>query len=143
MYCHPPPSSPAKAGDPVDTGVATLLGRWLLGAPLSRGMTPLQFIVIVEKSTNQLFGCTKFLIFGVIARGATSCATHRNAASSTERSCSAASALSRVAGSNATRTAFPGRANPGSLMKTQLFETGGAILLSRKRIMAKNGSIAA
>jgi hypothetical protein len=28
-----------------------------------------------EKSTNQLFGCTKPLIFGLIARGATSCAT--------------------------------------------------------------------
>jgi hypothetical protein len=32
-------------------------------------------IVIGEKSTNQLFGCTKFLIFGLIARGATSWAT--------------------------------------------------------------------
>ena len=30
---------------------------------------------IGEKSTNQLFGCTKPLIFGVIARGATSWAT--------------------------------------------------------------------
>jgi len=30
---------------------------------------------IGEKSTNQLFGCTKPLIFGLIARGATSCAT--------------------------------------------------------------------
>jgi hypothetical protein len=28
-----------------------------------------------EKSTNQLFGCTKPLIFGLKARGATSCAT--------------------------------------------------------------------
>ena len=28
-----------------------------------------------EKSTNQLFGCTKPLIFGLIARGATSWAT--------------------------------------------------------------------
>src|ERR1044072_5342772 len=67
-----------------------------------------QFIVIVEKSTNQLFGCTKFLILGVIARGPTSWATHRNAASSTERSCRAASALSRAAGSKRPRTA-PGR----------------------------------
>ena len=32
-------------------------------------------IEIVEKSTNQLFGCTKFLIFGLMARGATSWAT--------------------------------------------------------------------
>ena len=30
---------------------------------------------IGEKSTNQLFGCTKPLIFGLIARGATSWAT--------------------------------------------------------------------
>src|SRR5215470_2768602 len=102
-----------------------------------------QFMVIVEKSTNQLFGCTKFLIFGLSARGATSCATYRNAASSTERSCSAASALSRSAGSNATRTAPASLSNSGSFMKPQLFETGGAILESRKRIMAKNGSIAA
>jgi hypothetical protein len=29
-------------------------------------------IVIGEKSTNQLLACTKFLIFGLIARGATS-----------------------------------------------------------------------
>ena len=32
-------------------------------------------IEIGEKSTNQLLGCTKPLIFGLIARGATSCAT--------------------------------------------------------------------
>ena len=32
-------------------------------------------IEIVEKSTNQLFGCTKPLIFGLMARGATSWAT--------------------------------------------------------------------
>jgi hypothetical protein len=32
-------------------------------------------IVIGEKSTNQLFGCTKPLIFGLKARGATSWAT--------------------------------------------------------------------
>ncbi len=30
---------------------------------------------IGEKSTNQLFGCTKPLIFGLMARGATSWAT--------------------------------------------------------------------
>src|SRR4030095_2257059 len=102
-----------------------------------------QFIVIVEKSTNQLFGCTKFLILGVIARGPTSCATQRNAASSTERSCKAASALSRAAGSKAVRTAATSLSNSGSLMKAHVFETGGAILESRKRIMAKNGSIAA
>ena len=29
-------------------------------------------IVIGDRSTNQLFGCTKFLIFGLRARGATS-----------------------------------------------------------------------
>jgi hypothetical protein len=28
--------------------------------------------VIGDRSTNQLFGCTKFLIFGLSARGATS-----------------------------------------------------------------------
>jgi hypothetical protein len=28
--------------------------------------------VIGDRSTNQLFGCTKFLIFGLRARGATS-----------------------------------------------------------------------
>src|SRR5829696_10422526 len=102
-----------------------------------------QFIVIEEKSTNQLFGCTKFLILALKARGPTSCATHRNAASSTDRSCKAASALSRAAGSKATRTAAASLSYSGSLMKPQLLETGGAILLSRKRIMAKNGSIAA
>ena len=32
-------------------------------------------IVMVEKSTNQLFGCTKPLIFALRARGPTSCAT--------------------------------------------------------------------
>jgi len=32
-------------------------------------------MVIGEKSTNQLFGCTKPLIFGLMARGATSWAT--------------------------------------------------------------------
>jgi hypothetical protein len=32
-------------------------------------------MVIDEKSTNQLFGCTKPLIFGLMARGATSWAT--------------------------------------------------------------------
>ena len=32
-------------------------------------------IEIGEKSTNQLFGCTKPLIFGLMARGATSWAT--------------------------------------------------------------------
>ena len=32
-------------------------------------------IVIVEKSTNQLFSCTKPLIFGLSARGPTSWAT--------------------------------------------------------------------
>jgi hypothetical protein len=32
-------------------------------------------IEIGEKSTNQLFGCTNPLIFGLIARGATSWAT--------------------------------------------------------------------
>ena len=58
-----------------------------------------------------LLGSGVFMIFGVIARGPTSCATHRNAASSTERSCKAASALSRAAGSKATRTAAASRAS--------------------------------
>ena len=32
-------------------------------------------IVTEEKSTNQLFGCTRPFTFGLIARGETSCAT--------------------------------------------------------------------
>src|SRR5438477_284269 len=47
---------------------------------------------IGEKSTNQLFGWTKPLIFELMARGATSWATYRNAASSTEAACRSASA---------------------------------------------------
>src|SRR3954453_6366357 len=101
-----------------------------------------QLMVIVEKSTNQLFGRTKPLILGLMARGPTSCATHRKAASSTERSCKAASALSRSAGSKAVRTAATSLSNSGSLMKPQLFDTGGASFESRKRIMGKKGALA-
>jgi hypothetical protein len=36
---------------------------------------PYGVMVTGEKSTNQLLGCTKFLIFGLIARGPTSWAT--------------------------------------------------------------------
>ncbi len=38
-------------------------------------ITPYGVMEIGEKSTNQLFGCTKPLIFGLSARGATSWAT--------------------------------------------------------------------
>ena len=52
---------------------------WMPGSSpgMTKGkvMAPHGTIVIGEKSTNQLFGCTKFLIFGLIARGATSWAT--------------------------------------------------------------------
>src|SRR5205085_11953098 len=85
-------------------------------SPRKAGRGKAQFIVIVEKSTNQLFGCTKFLIFGLSARGPTSWATHRKAASSTERSCSAASALSRAVASNVCRAVATRRSNSGSLM---------------------------
>ncbi len=40
-----------------------------------RVLMPHGATVTGEKSTNQLFGCTKPLIFGLIARGATSWAT--------------------------------------------------------------------
>src|SRR5260370_27146642 len=98
---------------------------------------------IGEKSKNQLFGCTNPLIFGLIARGATSCATYRNAASSTEAACSSASAASRAAGSKVWRALVTSSSNLGLLIKPQLFDTGGAIVDCRKRTMAKNGSIAA
>src|SRR5580692_2887766 len=98
---------------------------------------------IGEKSTNQLFGCTNPLIFGLIARGATSCATYRNAASSTEAACNSASAASRAAGSKVCRALVTNSSNLGLLIKPQLFDTGGAIEDCRKRTMAKNGSIAA
>ncbi len=39
------------------------------------GGTTTHCMAIGEKSTNQLFGCTKFFTFGLMARGATSCAT--------------------------------------------------------------------
>jgi hypothetical protein len=45
------------------------------GHDKERELTDHGVIVIGEKSTNQLFGCTKPLIFGLMARGATSCAT--------------------------------------------------------------------
>src|SRR3979409_1294710 len=98
---------------------------------------------IGEKSTNQLFGCTKPFIFGLMARGAPPCATERNAASSTEAACSSASAASRAAGSKVWRAFVTSSSNFGLLIKPQLFETGGAIDDCRKRTMAKNGSIAA
>src|SRR5216683_5777264 len=98
---------------------------------------------IGEKSTNQLFGCTKFLTLGLIARGATSWATYRNAASSTEAACSSAKAASRAAGSKVWRALVTSSSNLGLLIKPQLFDTGGAIEDCRKRTMAKNGSIAA
>ncbi|MET3260782.1 hypothetical protein ABIF38_002288 [Bradyrhizobium japonicum] len=44
------------------------------GAPVAR-LAPHGATVTGEKSTNQLFGCTKPLTFGLIARGATSWAT--------------------------------------------------------------------
>src|SRR6201996_9452703 len=100
-------------------------------------------MVTGEKSTNQLLGCTKLWIFGLIARGPTSCATNRNAASSTEAACSSASASSRAAGSKVCRALVTSSSNLGLLMKPQLFDTGGAIDDCRKRTIAKNGSIAA
>src|SRR5260221_5292134 len=96
---------------------------------------------IGEKSTNQLFGCTKPLIFGLIARGATSWATYRNAASSTEAACSSARAASRAAGSKVWRAFVTSSSNLGLLMKPQLFDTGGAIYDCRKRTMSQNRSI--
>src|SRR5205085_7538853 len=98
---------------------------------------------IGEKSTNQLFGWTKPLIFELMARGATSWATYRNAASSTDAACNSASALSRSAGSKVCRALVTSSSNFGLLMNPQLFDTGGAIDDCRKRTMAKNGSIAA
>src|SRR5580692_11565427 len=98
---------------------------------------------IGEKSTNQLFGCTNPLIFGLIARGATSCATYRKAASSTEAACSSASAASRAAGSKVWRAFVTSSSNLGLLTKPQLLDTGGAIDDCRNRTIAKNGSIAA
>src|SRR5947209_20420289 len=98
---------------------------------------------ICEKSTNQLYGWTMLLIFELMARGATSWATYRNAASSTEAACRSASALSRSAGSKVCRALETSSSNLGLLMKPQLFETGGAIEDCRKRTSAKNGSIAA
>ena len=47
-------------------------------SPTGRGSAPYQLQGVIEtgeKSTNQLFGCTKPLTFGLIARGATSWAT--------------------------------------------------------------------
>src|ERR1700712_3691911 len=100
-------------------------------------------IVTGEKSTNQLFGCTKPLIFGLIARGPTSCATYRNAASSTDAACNSAKAASRASASNVVRALVTNSSNFGLLMKPQLFDTGGAIDDCRNRTMAKKGSMAA
>src|ERR1700760_4581797 len=77
-------------------------------------------IEIGEKSTNQLFGCTKPLILGLSARGPTSWATYRNAASSTEAACNSASALSRSAGSKVWRAFVTSSSNFGLLMNPQL-----------------------
>src|ERR1700730_9115298 len=98
---------------------------------------------IGEKSTNHLLGLTKPLILGLMARGATSCATKRNAASSTEAACSSAKAASRAAGSKVWRAFVTSSSNFGLLIKPQLFDTGGAIEDCRKRTRATNGSIAA
>src|SRR5580658_7031509 len=87
---------------------------------------------IGEKSTNQLFGCTKPLIFGLSARGATSWATYKKSASSTEAACSSASAASRAAGSKVWRAFVTNASNLGLLIKPQLLETGGAIDDCRK-----------
>src|SRR6202012_4091325 len=120
---------------------------WMAGA--SPGMTKIEKAAphggmeTGEKSKNQLFGCTKPLIFGLIARGATSWPTNRNAASSTEAACSSASASSRAAGSKVCRALVTSSSNLGLLIKPQLFDTGGAIDDCRKRTIAKNGSIAA
>src|SRR5260370_40824583 len=73
-------------------------------------------IEIGEKSTTQLFGCTKPLTFGLMARGATSWATYKNAASSTEAACSSASTASRAAGSKVWRAFVTNSSNLGLLM---------------------------
>ena len=67
----------------LDPGIHAFLASaktWMAGS--SPAMTARFFAAILpysivtgEKSTNQLFGCTKPLIFGLIARGATSWAT--------------------------------------------------------------------
>jgi hypothetical protein len=46
--------------------------RWMAGSSPAMTSDDHGTIVIGEKSTNQLFGCTTFLIFGLSARGATS-----------------------------------------------------------------------
>jgi len=48
---HTPLSSPAQAGDPVNTDRALSLGRRFLGTPLSRGMTMLGVLVALTTST--------------------------------------------------------------------------------------------
>ena len=97
----------------------------------------------VEKSTNQLLRLHEALDLRRHGARAHVMRDTEERRFVDERSCRAASALSRSAGSKATRTAATSLSYSGSLMKPQLLETGGAILLSRKRIMAKNGSIAA
>jgi len=54
-----------------------VFNAWHRRRPLPQGEVKKRYgaIVIGEKSTNQLFGCTKPLIFGLMARGATSWAT--------------------------------------------------------------------
>src|SRR4051812_31737424 len=53
----------------------TGLGRVKPGHDVEAVSTSHGAIEIGEKSTNQLFGCTKPLTLALIARGATSCAT--------------------------------------------------------------------
>src|SRR3984885_11975658 len=59
--------------------------------------------LMVAMSMNQLLGCTTPLTLGLIARGPTSWAIHRNGASSTMRACSLASAASRAVASKDVR----------------------------------------
>ena len=60
--------------DPAIHVLATARKAWMPGT--SPGMTRYHGAIVTgEKSTNQLFGCTKPLTFGLIARGETSWAT--------------------------------------------------------------------
>jgi hypothetical protein len=76
-----PPAGRSPFGEAKAPSIHVLLHQrktWMPGS--SPGMTKESettnyCMVIGEKSTNQLFGCTKFFTFGLMARGATSCAT--------------------------------------------------------------------
>ena len=66
------------------------------------------------------------------ALGATSCRKKMNIASSTSLSWTFERATSRASGSNVVLAAAVRRSSSGSLMKPQLFDSGGAMLSVRK-----------